>query len=134
MRALTLCAALLVAALPAAAEEPMTAEEFDAYTRGLTLTYSVEGTPYGVEQYLPNRRVRWTFIGDQCQDGIWYERAGNICFIYDNAPMNEQCWQFFQTEGGLRAVFQGPDGPSTELYEVQQNDAPMACMGPDVGV
>jgi len=134
MRALVFCAALLCSALPASAEEPMTAAEFDSYTQGLTLSFSIDGTPYGVEQYLPGRRVRWTFIGDQCQDGIWFERNQNICFLYENAPMNEQCWQFFSTGDGLRAVFQGPDGPTTELYEVQQNNAPMACMGPNVGV
>ena len=134
MRALFFCAALLTTGLPAAAQTPLTAEEFDSYTQGLTLSFSIDGTPYGVEQYLPDRRVRWTFIGDQCQDGIWFERAENICFVYENSPSDEQCWQFFLTGDGLRAVFQGPDGPATELYEVQQTDAPMACMGPSVGV
>ncbi|MCB1405438.1 MAG: hypothetical protein KDK01_04045 [Rhodobacteraceae bacterium] len=128
----------MAASLPATAQEaepqPMSAEAFDAYTLGRTLSYSVQGTAYGVEQYLPDRRVRWTFIGDQCQDGVWYERNGNICFLYDNAPTNEQCWTFYQTDTGLRAVFQGPDGASTELYEVEQSTAPMACMGPGVGV
>lgn len=132
-------AVLLACALPAQAQKapqqtPLNAETFDAYTLGRTLSYQVQGEPYGVEQYLPNRRVRWTFIGDQCQDGVWYERNGNICFLYDHAPADEQCWLFYQTDSGLRAVFQGPDGPSTELYEVQQTDAPMACMGPGVGV
>lgn len=137
-RALSLSAALLVATVPALAAddsaEPLSAEAFDAYTLGRTLSYSVQGTPYGVEQYLPDRRVRWTFIGDECQDGVWYERNDNICFVYENDPDNEQCWLFYQTDTGLRAVFQGPDGASTELYEVGQNAAPMACMGPSVGV
>lgn len=136
--ALSLAVFLMATALPAlaqeAAETPMNAQEFDDYTLGRTLSFNVQGTPYGVEQYLPNRRVRWTFIGDQCQDGVWYERNGNICFLYENAPTNEQCWDFYRTETGLRAVFQGLDGPTTELYEVEQNDTPMACMGPGVGV
>ncbi|HPD93828.1 MAG: hypothetical protein H6900_00260 [Rhodobacter sp.] len=112
----------------------LSAEAFDAYTLGRTLSYAFQGTPYGVEQYLPDRQVRWAFNGDDCQDGHWYERGGNICFVYDNAPDNEQCWRFYQNGDGLRGVFQGPDGPGTELYEVQQNDRPMACLGPGVGV
>jgi hypothetical protein len=136
--ALSLSAFILAFSLPALAQEtastPMNAQAFDAYTLGRTLSFNVDGTPYGVEQYLPNRRVRWTFIGDQCQDGVWYERNGNICFLYENAPTNEQCWEFYETDTGLRAVFQGIDGPTTELYEVQQNDEPMACFGPGVGV
>lgn len=143
--ALLAFAALLSVSLPALAEEPatppampsgapMSAEEFDAYTLGHTLSYAVQGTPYGIEQYLPDRHVRWTFIGDQCQDGIWYEKDGNICFVYDYDPSNEQCWTFYVEGNGLRAVFQGPGGPSTELYEVQQSPAPLGCLGPAVGV
>ena len=148
-RSLIAAAALgvaLPAALPAFAQNqprvapsapegtPMGAEEFDAYTRGRTLTYAIGGETYGIEEYLPDRRVRWTFVGNECQDGIWYERAGNICFVYDNAPTDEQCWTFYPTANGMRAVFQGPDGPSTELYEVQQSNGPLTCMGPGVGV
>lgn len=140
--ALLALVALLSSAAPLLADDhapvtrsvPMTAEEFDAYTLGRTLSYAVEGTPYGIEQYLPDRHVRWTFIGDQCQDGIWYEKAGSICFAYDNNPTTEQCWRFYAEGDRLRAVFQGPGGPSTELYEVQQSDAPLGCLGPGVGV
>lgn len=124
----------LLIALPAMAQQSMSAAEFDAYTRGRTLTYSFDGTPYGIEEYLPGRRVRWAFVGNECQDGVWYERNGMICFLYDNAPSDEQCWTFQQTEQGLRGVFQGPDGPGTELYEVLDSDEPLTCQGPGVGV
>lgn len=141
----TMILALPVVTLPAVAQNgptvapapegaPMTAEEFDAYTLGRTLSYAIQGSPYGIEEYLPGRRVRWTFVGDECQDGRWYERAGNICFIYDNAPDNEQCWRFYPTDRGMRAVFQSSEGPTTELYEVQEFNGPLACMGPGVGV
>lgn len=136
-RTLAGAALALCLALPAVAQEagtPMGAAEFDAYTRGRTLSYAFEGTPYGIEEYLPNRRVRWSFIGNTCQEGVWYERAGNICFLYENAPDNEQCWHFFETENGMHGVFQGPDGPGTELYEVHQSDRPLNCAGPEVGV
>lgn len=138
MRLLSLALLATLAALPAPAQTadqaPMDGAAFDAYTLGRTLSYSMQGTPYGIEEYLPNRRVRWAFVGQECQTGVWYERNGNICFLYDNAPTDEQCWRFFASDGGLRAIFQGPDGPSTELYEVQQSDQPLTCAGPGVGV
>lgn len=117
-----------------AGQSPMNAQAFEAYTLGRTLSFSAHGTPYGIEEYLPGRRVRWAFVGQECNDGVWYERNGAICFLYENAPTNEQCWHFFSTGSGLRGVFQGPDGPSTELYEVEQSDQPLTCQGPGVGV
>ncbi|MEZ5750830.1 MAG: hypothetical protein R3D60_02310 [Paracoccaceae bacterium] len=126
--------AVLPLALPALGDTPMDAEAFDRYTQGRTLSYHHLGQPYGIEQYLPGRRVRWAFIGNICQEGIWYERNGMICFLYDDAPTNEQCWIFHETETGMRGVAQGPEGPSTELYEVEQSDRPLNCAGPDVGV
>lgn len=123
----------LILALPAIASERMSGAEFERYTTGRTLSFSFQGVPYGIEQYLPGRRVLWAFIGDQCQEGVWYEREGMICFIYDDNPA-EQCWSFYRTDRGLRAVFEGPDGPSTELYEVDQSNQPLTCPGPGVGV
>lgn len=134
MRPVLIAAAVLISALPAMAQQTMSAQDFEAYTTGRTLTYNSQGTAYGVEQYLPNRRVRWAFVGNECQDGVWYERNGNICFLYEYAPTDEQCWTFQRTENGMTGVFQGPDGPGTELYEVQQSEAPLGCAGPGVGV
>lgn len=132
MRSIALAVTLL-ATLPATAQEALNAGAFEAYTQGRTLSYAFDGVPYGIEEYLPNRRVRWAYVGQECQDGVWYERNGNICFLYDNAPTDEQCWRFTLTENGLRGVFQGPDGPSTELYEVQDSAMPLNCAGPSVG-
>ncbi len=129
--ALTLTAFLAAAA--ALADDRMTAEEFEDYTTGQTLTFSFHGVPYGVEQYLPGRRVIWAFMGDSCQEGSWYEADGNICFVYDHAPVEPQCWSFWRTEDGLRALFAG-EGSTTELYEVQRSRTPLICEGPDVGV
>lgn len=116
------------------AETRLDADGFDSYTTGRTLTFSHEGQPYGIEQYLPGRRVIWAFIGDRCEEGIWYERDSMICFVYDYNPSNEQCWSFYLTDRGLRGVFEGPDGPSTELYEIQRSATPLSCAAPGVGV
>ncbi|MCC5971833.1 MAG: hypothetical protein JJU15_17980 [Pararhodobacter sp.] len=130
---LLLAALACLIALPLAAEERMDGDSFEAYTTGRTLSFSIEGVPYGVEQYLPGRRVLWAFLGEDCQEGTWYERDSMICFVYDANPA-EQCWSFYRSETGLRAVFEGPDGPGTELYEVEQSSRPLTCEGPGVGV
>ncbi len=116
--------------LPAFAD-PMTGAEFEAYTLGKTLTFSANGTIYGAEEYLPGQQVRWAFDQDSCMDGYWFEQNDNICFNYEDGRPT-QCWQFFLEQDKLRAVFQGAS--DTELYEAHKTDAPMSCLGPQVGV
>lgn len=124
-------AALLLTTLPAFAETPMSAAEFDAYSVGKTLTYSMGGEIFGTEQYLPGRRVRWAFTKEECRDGYWYEEADLICFVYENDP-TPQCWKFWEDGNGLNARYNNdPDG--TELSEVEQINSPLICAGPDVG-
>lgn len=123
--------ALLLTALPAAAAQPMSGGEFEAYVTGKTLTYADSGQPYGVERYLPGRRVVWAFVGDECRYGTWYEADGQICFLYENDP-GAQCWTFQRTGAGLRAHFVGdPDG--APLVEVEEDPDALHCPGPDVG-
>jgi hypothetical protein len=124
-------ALFLVLALPAAAAEPMSAAEFEAYVTGRTLTYNASGTPYGAEQYLKDRKVRWAFLGDECVDGEWYEAGGLICFVYENNDQ-PQCWSFERGVSGLIARFQN-DPDATELYEARQSQDPLLCLGPKVG-
>ena len=121
---------------PAFAQDPMTATEFDAYTNGKTLYFNNQGKTYGAERYFGKRRVEWSFLDGECQQGRWFEAGRNfICFIYD-ATVNPQCWQFFKTPDGLRAQFKGAAGDTEEdmLYEAQPNATPMQCHGPGVGV
>ena len=133
LRTTPFLALFLLAGLGAQAETPMDAESFERYTTGHTLTFTHEGVPYGAEQYLAGRRVIWAFRGEDCEEGVWYPRDDMICFEYDLNYV-EQCWHFFRGETGLRAIFQGPDGPSTELYEAQRSAEPLLCEGPEVGV
>ena len=112
--------------------QSLSGAEFDAYTRGKTLFYGFGGTTYGVERYLPNRRVVWSFLDGDCKEGIWYEQNGQICFVYEDRP-DPQCWVFYDEPGGLRAEFLGADGLST-LYQVDDLDEGLICPGPDVGV
>ncbi|MDU8942894.1 hypothetical protein [Ovoidimarina sediminis] len=116
----------------ASAEGPLSAEEFEAYTTGKTLTYSALGEDFGIEEYLEDRRVRWSFLDGECQDGAWYPAGEMICFVYDDLP-GTQCWTFYRETGGLRALFMN-DPEQTELYETRTSDAPMLCLGPKIGV
>ncbi|MFC7703919.1 hypothetical protein ACFQXB_06905 [Plastorhodobacter daqingensis] len=115
------------------AETPMTGAEFEREVTGRTLTYGTEGVPYGVEQYLPNREVIWSFIGQECRRGSWYEVGEDICFTYEHDP-TPQCWRFFQTPEGLRARFMDGAGGGGDLIEVDRSPAPLYCPGPDIGV
>jgi len=123
----------LATALPARAEEPMSATEFEAYVTGKTLYYANEGTRYGGEDYLPGRRVRWSFLDGRCLEGTWYDAQDLICFVYEDAPEDPICWTFYARPGGLRAVLEGGD-LTQELYETDESDEPLFCLGPEVGV
>lgn len=124
------CLLLLASSLNA--QEAMSTEAFDAYTRGKTFYYGSGGMAYGAEEYLSDRRVRWSFLDGECQEGRWYEEAGEICFVYENRP-EPQCWTFTRGPEGLVARFVN-DPFATELYEVEQSDEPLSCPGPKIGV
>jgi hypothetical protein len=113
------------------AEERLTASEFEAYVTGRTLYYSSGTGEYGAEQYLPGRRVIWTFLDGECSEGRWYEEDGLICFVYD-FDLTPQCWSFWRESGRIAARFEN-DPALTELYELRQSDKPLLCYGPEVG-
>ncbi|MDX5350496.1 MAG: hypothetical protein LPJ95_07315, partial [Paracoccaceae bacterium] len=61
--------ALAVLAAPAHADAPLTADAFEAHVTGHTLTYRQYDRVYGIEEYLPDRRVRWSVAPNECQYG-----------------------------------------------------------------
>lgn len=120
-------------ATPVLADTPLSGAQFDAYARGKTLYYGKGNQIYGAEQYLPDRRVIWTFLDGSCQHGHWYEQAEQICFVYEGAADGPQCWHFFTRDGGLVAHFEG-DPDATSLSELDQIAEPLICLGPQPGV
>jgi len=132
MRMFAIMLTTLFLAVPVGASGPMTPSEFEAYVTGKTLTYSSNGVPYGIEEYLSNRRVRWAYLDGECQEGEWYPQGEMICFIYD-AIDGPQCWTFYEEPSGLRALFMN-DPEQTELYETFDTQEELVCLGPDVGV
>jgi hypothetical protein len=125
-------AATMLAATLARAETPLDAEAFDATVTGRTLIYGTEAGPYGIEEYLPGRRVRWSFLDGECVEGHWYPQDDAICFAYEGRATPE-CWRFFRDDGRLGARPTG-DPKSAPLYVIADSPAPMVCRGPRVGV
>jgi len=124
-------ATILGIAVPALAQAPLTAEEFEAHVTGRTITYSQSGGIFGIEQYLPDRHVRWSMAENLCQYGSWYPQGGDICFVYEYDP-TPHCWAFWLEGGTLRALSLEAQ-PGAELSEVDSTDTPLSCPGPDVG-
>ncbi len=122
----------LFAALPALAETPISPDAFDRITRGKTFTFGTGRSAYGAEEYLPGRRVRWSFLDGRCVDGTWFVERGLICFAYEGDP-DQHCWEFFLDGDALAARFEG-DPENAPLYEVERSSEPLYCMGPDIGV
>jgi hypothetical protein len=127
-----LFALALCTSLPAQADTALDAQAFEQLTLGRTFTYAENGTAYGAEEYLPGRRVRWSFLDGQCKAGFWWEEAGQICFAYEDNP-EPQCWRFFMGEAGLVAHYTSSDD-AAPLYEVGQSSDPLLCLGPETGV
>ena len=126
--------ALAMLAVPAQAQTPMTAEQFEAYVTGRTLTFGLDGMVYGIEEFRPGRSTTWSFMDGECRRGVWFPRDEQICFTYEgDAPGIEHCWIFWEGEDGLNARFMG-DGAATELYEALNSPQPLVCRGPEVGV
>lgn len=119
-------------ALPAWGQSPLSADAFDALTRGRTVTYSINGEFHGMERHLGDRRVEWAFADGECHTGRWYEVEEAICFVYENLE-GPQCWRIVDAPGGFDATFLGETGPGS-TYSAQVSDAQMTCSGPMVGV
>lgn len=124
--------AFLLLATPVLSDPMMSGAEFEAYATGKTLYYGALGQAYGGEEYLENRQVRWSFLDGKCKDGYWYEAGELICFVYEDNS-TPQCWSFTRSASGLIARFEN-NPEYDELYEVEQADEPLLCLGPEVGV
>lgn len=116
---------------PVLADQPISADEFERLVQGRTLSYATGGVPYGAEEYLSGRRVRWSHLDGACEEGRWYEAGGDVCFVYDGIA-TPQCWRFFLEGENLVAQFTG--GAASEVYELGAHAGPLLCPGPEVGV
>lgn len=109
----------------------MSGDAFDAYTLGKTLAFNrPDGSPQGVEQYLPDRQVIWSTGPANCAHGKWFARDATICFIYENEA-EEKCWFVYPTDNGLRAELAG-ETPGTILFEAVEGTQSLLCNDPDM--
>ncbi|MCU0904151.1 MAG: hypothetical protein MUE83_09790 [Tabrizicola sp.] len=132
MTTIAIVLTLGLAVPPAQADTPITAEVFETHVTGKTITYSQFDSVFGIEEYLPDRKVRWSVAPNECQYGSWYPSGENICFVYEYDP-TPACWTFWLRNGALVAL-STEALPGAELYEVEANTNPLPCPGPDVGV
>lgn len=131
MRAFLYAVALAVTGLAAQAQTPLSADEFEAHVLGKTVTYRQFAGIFGIEEYLPGRQVRWSVAENLCQYGTWYPKDEAICFVYEYSQ-TPYCWTFWLQDGALVALSVN-DLPGAELYEVERNEVPLPCPGPDIG-
>ena len=116
----------LMLCAPAQAQEAMNGAEFDAYVTGRTITFRTITNPeFGVERYLPGKRVMWSAFDGTCQYGVWFESKGDICFRYEGDP-EHKCWAIFDEANGLRGVYTTRPN-TTVIYEVLGRDDPLIC-------
>ncbi len=115
-----------------AADTPVSPAEFETMVTGQTMTYSTRGSAYGAEEYFDGRRVRWSYLNGDCEEGSWYPQGRQVCFVYDGLP-SPQCWQFYLRDDRLLARFEN-NPEATELYELDRRAEPLMCLGPEVGV
>ncbi|WP_103256469.1 hypothetical protein [Tabrizicola aquatica] len=123
---------LALLAAPAAAQTPMTPEEFEAWATGKTLDYAVGGQVWGSEAYHPGRRVTDADADGPCRAGRWFPREGAVCFVYQDLP-GEHCWRFWRDGQTVLASPLTAD-PADPPQTVTPAAGPLACPGPDVGV
>lgn len=125
---------LLVAlALPPRAAVAMEAAAFEAMTAGRTLHFSLDGAPFGAEQFLPGRRTIWRFEGGLCRPGRWWTDGAAVCFAYDSDP-EPICWDFRNEGGGPVAELLEDGAPSGFALRLERIEtASLPCLGPEVG-
>lgn len=114
---------------PAAGDELVTPEAFEAYAEGYTLYFTEAGERFGEETYLEQRQTLWRNRVGHCQEGYWYDDAGAICFVYppDEAPV---CWAVLRDAKGLYAKLLFEDGVILDGLEIRiagRDREPLPC-------
>lgn len=126
-------ALILVAATPAiAADDLLDADAFERLSTGQTFHFSLDGQPYGAEQFLPGRRSIWAFDDGVCQRGVWFPEGDRLCFLYEDAEA-VSCWTFHKRKDGLFARSDDDGEAAIELRLDRATEEPLACKAPGLG-
>lgn len=116
-------------AVPAWAETPLSATEFESFSQGKTLSFMFEGTVFGREMYLPNQKVVWQEgWNGACHLGRWRTGAtGEICFEYEGALGDRPHCLRFVEEAGSVWVYSVREPEKKPLKVVRKSRKPLSC-------
>ena len=120
--------ALALIAVPAAAQEMLTPDQFLDRANGHTLTFvdAPSGALVGVEQFLSRSRSVYARADGSCAYGTVTVEGPELCFRYDDDPGRLHCWWPFESDGTLHVRLAEPD-----TGEVQRVDGlsenPVMC-------
>ena len=107
---------------------PLSAEAFDALTRGKTMdTHGALEGLYGIETFLPDRRVIWR-DSERCVAGTWDQVGDQICFFYEDKPDTPVCWTYHDRGGWIMGWFQG-DRSTMPIMLYPSSTGPVGCEG-----
>lgn len=123
--------ALMLCSAPLMAQEAVDLTWFEQYVAGKTLHFQRNGQYHGAEQFLDNRRVIWQFSGGACIAGRYTLKEGAMCFSYDIAPDDIQCWQMLEDADGIFArnvdADANADNSANDLRITWQTPLPLKC-------
>ncbi|WP_300038178.1 hypothetical protein [uncultured Roseobacter sp.] len=125
-----LVALVLLVALPATAQDRLSADDFLDRVTGRTATFVMyySGNLVGVEQFLRRDRTVWARSDGSCAYGTVFVREGQVCFSYDDErPPKSHCWVPFEVDDTL--VVAAPDGSEFQRIDVL-NDDRVVCEPP----
>ena len=128
----TLLALILLAAMPAAAEEKVVSpSEFREYAEGWTLYFERDGEPFGSESFGPDGDTTWRYRDGTCADGAWRPHGAQICFLYDQNNNNDVlCWRVLRDKDGLLARLLNGERQGLELRVTGRDNKPLLCGDP----
>lgn len=125
-------ATLLMALLPAQAQDRISADAFLDQLAGKTATFVVWGTDdlVGVEQFLRRDRTVWARSDGSCAYGTVKVDGPLVCFAYDDEPKGRQhCWFPFVQDGMLLVL----DDDGDEVQAISEiTETPVACNPPPI--
>jgi hypothetical protein len=125
---------VLLAASGASAQEALSPGAFEALAEGHTLRFTLDGAPFGAEQYFPGRRSLWRFADGTCEAGAWWPEGALVCFRYEAGDVPVQCWRFRRAGGGTEAAqVEGGEETGFALTLAGRDTVPLDCRGPAVG-
>ncbi|WP_225030285.1 hypothetical protein [Xinfangfangia pollutisoli] len=126
--ALALAAAAFAGPVLATVDAPLTAEGFDALTRGKTMDTATAAGIYGIESFLPGRKVIWR-DAERCVRGSWAQVEDKICFFYEDKPGDQVCWTYYDRGDHIEGWYAGPEPVSDPISLTPGASGPVNCDG-----